>query len=348
MRKRNNPVRLALLLALAGMASACSEFLPEELDSFDKDVAFSQTLYRPTLGRTTVFSNNFNAGNSTRPLTFTILDVRHADGTPAPELTEYYPVQVWQTPYLGTERSVAEIEAKRTTENRPLLQIRQHSGEIVVRSEARSEFVRVDPDEGYEFDVRAENSGGFKDFAGLRLIPTRENDYEPVTRDAATGFITEDFIHPSTVRNMYREGFTGFFGQLAADDINVYFHRSEADVDSVPTLTFRFLDKDYRPIAPRLFAGTDWANLVHGFNMTMNDELVRYQVAYPIPLITLPTRFTDAKGERAHVVFAYDRIVRNGQRLTASMALDFSIYTPGHWEILFVFTGGTPEFKDNE
>lgn len=178
MRKRNNPVRLAALLALAGMASACSEFLPEELDSFDKDVAFSQTLYRPTLGRTTVFSNNFNAGNSTRPLTFTILDVRHADGTPAPELTEYYPVQVWQTPYLGTERSVAEIEAKRTTENRPLLQVRQHSGEIVVRSEARSEFVRVDPDEGYEFDVRAENSGGFKDFAGLRLItlPTRFTD----------------------------------------------------------------------------------------------------------------------------------------------------------------------------
>lgn len=337
----------ALILAALAQSSCVNNFLPEEQDAFDKDAVFSTTTYKPTLGRTTVFTDNFNAGNSTIPLTFCILDVRHADGTPAPELTTNYPVKAWIKPYLGTETSLEEIEAKRTTEYRPLLQIRKHSGEIVMEAEATSDFVKVSPDEGYVFDVRAENSGGYKEFADLKLQPVRESDYEPTTIDENTGFVTDDYVYPNTVTNMFKEGTSGYNGMLRTDDIKVYFRRNYEDDDPAPTLTFRFLSKDYKPINPAKFNQTDWKSLIHGFNMKMTDEYVKYQVAYPIPLITLPTKYTDAKGEKEHVSFTFDRIYRNNTRLTATMSFDFAIYKEADWEIIFVFEGGTPDFNDN-
>lgn len=337
----------ACLLVSMAQTSCVKEFLPDEQDAFDKDAAFSTTLYKPTLGRTTVFTDNFNAGNSTIPLTFSILDVRHADGTPAPELTTNYPVKAWVKPYLGTEKSLEEIEAKRTTEYRPLLQIRKHSGEIVMESEANSSFVKVSPDEGYVFDVRAENSGGYKEYAGLKLQPIRESDYEPTTIDENTGFVTDDYVHPTTLTNMFKEGQSGYMGMLRADDVKVYFRRNYDDDDPAPTLTFRFLSKDFQPISPAKFNRTDWKNLIHGFNMKMTDEYVKYQVAYPIPLITLPTKYTDKTGEKEHVAFSFDRIYRNNTRLTATMSFDFAIYKEADWEIIFVFEGGNPDFTDN-
>ena len=84
--------------------------------------------------------------------------VRH-DGSEAPELTNEFPVRVWKSPYLGTETSLEEIEAKRGYENRSLLQVRKHSGEVILWANARSSFVKCDPDSGYIFDIRAVNSG---------------------------------------------------------------------------------------------------------------------------------------------------------------------------------------------
>ena len=50
----------------------------------------------------------------------------HYDGSPAPELEEYYPVRVWKKPYLGTEKSIEEINAKRGTEYRRLFDVRKN------------------------------------------------------------------------------------------------------------------------------------------------------------------------------------------------------------------------------
>ena len=338
---------LALMVAAMPQMSCVNNFLPEEQDAFDKDASFSTTTYKPTLGRTTVFTNNFNAGNSSIPLTFTMLDVRHADGSPAPELTTAYPVKAWTKPYLGTESSLEEIEAKRTTEYRPLLHIREHSGEVVVEAEANSSFVNVAPDDGYVFDVRVENSGGYKEFAGLKLQPVRESDYEPTTIDENTGFVTDDYIHPATMTNMFKEGTTSYLVLLKTDDVKVYFRRNYNDDDPATTLTFRFLSKDYKPIDPANFNRTDWKSLIHGFNMKQTSEYVKYQVAYPIPLVTVPSKYTNATGDKEHVVFSFDRIYRNNTRLTASMSLDFAIYKEADWEIIFVFEGGNPEFNDN-
>lgn len=330
--------------------SCIDKYVPEDLDAFDKDAAFTTTVYHPVLGRTNVISSNFSPGNSTQPLTFSVTSIIHKDGTPAPELTESFPVRVWKLPYSGTEKSLAEINAKRGYENRPLFQVRQHSGEIVMWENALSSFVKCAPDSGYVFNVKVENSGGWKEYTGLRLVPYRELDYETTDLSASesnNGIVTQDYVHPDNVVNMYKSGNTSSFGSMTPEDIQVYFREVEDDSTSTPSLTFRFMTQDYKPIAPKKFSGTDWANLIHGFNMKQTDEYVRYDVAYPIPLNTLPSKYTNTAGTKAHVVFKYDRLMYGTRRITASMSLDFAIYKEGHWEIIFVFAGGNPEFQDN-
>ena len=334
-------------IALAALNISCMDnYLPESLDSFDKDAAFSETQYTPRLGRTSVVSQNFNPGNSTLPMTFTITSITHADGSPAPELTDFFPVRVWKTPYLGTETTLAEIEAKRTYENRQLFQVREHSGEMVLWENAVSSFVKCSPDEGYVFDVHAENSGGYKDYTGLKLKPEREMDYEPNTTDD-NGFVTEDYVHPTDVSMMFKEGGAGGYATMQPEDVQIYFRRNYDNTDKENTLTFRFLKQDYTPLNPANFKQTKWAELLHGFDMEMTDEYVRYKVAYPIPLNTIKTKYTNAAGDMAHIQFKYDRIYWNNYRITATMDFEFAIYKEGHWEIVFVFAGGNPEFRDN-
>lgn len=350
MKKRinNNIYAVTGLMALTLICQSCfDKFLPESLDSFDKDATFSIKKFEPILGRNTVEEGTFNAGNSTLPMTFTVTKIVRADGSPAPELTDVFPVRVWKTPYLGTETSLAEIEAKRTYENRPLFQVREHSGDFVMWANAFSSFVKCAPDEGYVFDVHVENSGGYRDYTGLELKPRREMDYEPNTVDEETGFITDDYVHPTDTENMSMEGGSGYFSGLTPEDIQIYFRRNYDNTDEENTLTFRFLKQDYTPINPSSFNQTDWNALVHGFDMEMTDEYVRYKVAYPIPLNTIPTQYTNAAGDKASVSFKYDRISYNNYRLTATLKFEFAIYTEGHWEIVFVFAGGNPEFRGN-
>lgn len=352
MKRRNKPYILAVLLALVLNVSCIDSYLPETLDAFDKDAAFTTTVYHPVLGRTSVVSNNFSPGNSTQPLTFTLTSVTHSDGSPAPELTELFPVLVWKTPYNGSEKSLEEINAKRGYENRSLFQIRQHSGELVFWSNARSSFVKCAPDSGYVFNVKVENSGGWKEYSGLKLIPYREMDYETNDRSASAdnnGIVTQDYVHPSSVTRMYKVGSSGssLFGSITTEDVQVYFREVNDDSSSTPSLTFRFMTQDYQPINPNKFNKTDWGNLIHGFNMKQTDEYVRYDVAYPIPLNTLPSKYTNQDGTKAHVSFKYDRLMYGTYRIAASMDLDFAIYKEGHWEIIFVFAGGNPEFRDN-
>ena len=133
-------------------------------------------------------SDNFSAGNSTSASTFTISRVVRHDGSEAPELTDEFPVRVWKSPLFGNRNFIEEIEAKRGYENRsPLLQVRKHSGEVILWAMHRSSFVKCDPDSGYIFDIRAVNSGGWKEYTGFRLIPKRERDYEPTNMDELTG-----------------------------------------------------------------------------------------------------------------------------------------------------------------
>ena len=152
---------IALLFSCVLLSISCvDKYLPDSLDAFDRDVNFTTKLYRPQLGKNTLMSDNFSSGNSTLPLTFEISRIVRADGSPAPELTEYFPVKVWKTPYMGTEKSIEEIEAKREIEYRTLFQVKKHSGEFMMWSNAESSFVQCAPSDGYIFDVLVKNSGG--------------------------------------------------------------------------------------------------------------------------------------------------------------------------------------------
>ena len=43
--------------------------------------------------------------------------------------------------------------------------------------------------DGYIFDVLVKNSGGYKTFTDMQLIPVRESDYEPSIYDPETGLV---------------------------------------------------------------------------------------------------------------------------------------------------------------
>jgi hypothetical protein len=340
----NKIVRFSVVsIGLLATFSCTDKFLPESLDSFDKEAGFTQKLYRPQLGKTSVMTNNFNGGNSTLPFTFELVDIKRFDGSEAPELTENFPVKVWQTPYLGTEKSIAEIEAKRITEYRPLFQIRKHSGEFVMWGNANSSFVRCAPDSAYIFDVLAKNSGGYAYTTRMQLIPTREVDYEPNTVDLESGMDTLGYQRPLFVNNV-RDATTGF--RMFTDNVKIYFRKNEEQNVQGHTLTFRFYQSDYTPIDPARFNLTKWEELIHGFDIEKTATYVRYKVAYPIPLFKSKTRYTNINGDRASITIKYNRIGVSGFREDSAMQFDFAIFKEGNWEILFVFDNKGPLFKD--
>lgn len=340
MKNKINLLRICLTLLTGSIAlSACKKNLPDERLSIANDSQYTQYLYQPVLGRNTLFTNNFQYGNSSRPLDFKIVNMRSFNGEPAPELTNNYPVTVWKTAYDGTEKSLAEIEAKRTTENHPLFEVRPHSGEFMMWAAANSNMVKAQPDSGYVFDVEMSNSGGRKYYQNFRLRPLRERPYEPSNLDPVTGQGTSVSVNPTSVF------ITGERGQLlnTRDDVQVLFKKA----GNGNSITFKFADTLSNPIDPNKFAATDWANLVHGFNMVKDATKVKYEVAYPIPCSAYPTKYTTLSGDQARVVFRFNRQAFGNIQQQCYLAFNFNIYQKGDWEITFWFKRDKPKF-DND
>lgn len=239
-----------LLLGVAATIGACKKNLPDARLSLGSDSQFTTTLYQPVLGRSTLFSDNFSVASSSQPLTFKIVNMRRFSGDAAPELNENFPVQVWKQPYLGDEKSLAEIEAKRTTENHPLFEIREHSGQFLMWAQAKSDFVKAAPDSGYVFDVEMSNSGGRRYFRNFKLQPFRERAYEPSDLDPVTGQASSRVINPSVFSNIKGER-TGRY--LNASEVQVLFNKKNSTGNS---LTFKFVDTLFNAIDPNKFAAT--------------------------------------------------------------------------------------------
>ncbi|MCU7549415.1 DUF5007 domain-containing protein [Chitinophagaceae bacterium LB-8] len=339
---------IAMSLLCAGtvlLLSSCQKFLPAERETVGSDSQYTTDVYQPILGRTTNYTNNFYQGSTTYPSTFRVVNPRRRNGQPAPELTDVFPVLVWKTAYTGLEKSVEEIDAKREIQNRPLFEIGEHSGSFTMWAAAKSSFMRAQPDSGYLFDVELSNSGGRRYFRNLKLQPMRERPYEPSNYNASTGQPTSNGVTPSVVSSI--KGLTTD-RYLSYGDIEVYIRKViKQGVTPTNSLTFRFLDTLYNPIDPAKFATTDWDNLVHGFNKVMTNESVTYKVAYPIPAVALPTRFTTGDGKRAKVRFSYSRLGFGGATEKATLGLDFAIYEPGDWEIVFAFKSDNPKFVND-
>lgn len=335
--KINTFLTLTVAVLLLG---ACKKLLPTDKDAFNPDAGFTQTIYRPILGRTTVMSNNFDTQSSSLPLTFRIAAIRNSDGESAPEMLKPFDVLVWKKAYDGSEKSLAEIESKRTIEQHPLFEVRKHSGEFILWAEATSNIVKSLPDSGYVFDMEVSNSGGRKYYNNLRLQPYKERNYEPNSIDPLTGASTGGNISPLILDNFVGQ-VTG--GTLNPSDVNISFNR-KGDGNS---LSFKFLDTLQKEINPDKFKLTNWSKLVHGFNMLKTTTSVTYDIAYPIPCVVLPTPYTTTDGKQAAVTFSYDRIGFGGYRQVATMNFNFSIFKKGSWEIVIWFKRENPKFEDD-
>lgn len=341
---KRHPLALVYML-VAGMIlllSSCKKNLPDARLTLGNDAAFTTTTYEPVLGRNTLFTGNFNIGNSTlsQPLDFKIINLRRKNGDAAPELTENHPTLVWKQPYLGTEKSLEEIEAKRKIEYHPVFEIREHSGQFLMWAGALSTFVKVRPDSGYVFDVEVSNSGGRRYFRDFKLKPFRERAYEPSNVDPISGNATNASVNATIVNNIKGER---TLRNLGGNDVAVFFRK----IGTGKSITFKFLDSAQNVINPNIFALTKWETLVHGFNMKKTNTEVTYDVAYPIPLINYVTKYTNPAGNRARVVFRFERLGFGGIREEGNLGIDFSIFEEGSWEVIFQFRGENPKFSDN-
>lgn len=335
------------LLVLAG----CKKWLPEDLDYLSPQAVYTQTEFYPVLGRTTVYSRIFSTDNSNTPIHFEITNVRYkATGKPTNDLEKEVSTWVWKKAYTGNEKSVAEINAKRVKEKRPVWQVRETSGDFILWAGSDSTMLRTQPDSGYLFDVVASNSGSTRTYKDLILDPWFIQPYEPYDKDPYTGgpLYKANINDQSHLRPYHPHPLViNVIGDqtdepVESDSVNVYFYKT----GDGNTLTFKFLDNDSTLINPAMFNRTVWDSLVHGFNVKITDTSVSYDVAYPIPVVNYPTRFTTSNGAEAQVRFTYDRIGYGGRRQTAAIVFAFAIYQKGDWEVVFHFHGDNPKFRD--
>lgn len=344
MRKYNKYMAIAFA-AIVMLATGCKK-IPPLTEYLSENVSFATDTYRPVLGRNTLVLTQFNADGSTYPLTFELQNLRHADGSPAPELTNSVTVKDWITQYTGLETSLAEIEAKRKEVQKPFISIRPGSGDLVFAA-ASSQQIKSTPgrDSLYLFDIRVSNAtGASKVFTDRKLIPEKEIAYEPFAYARNTRLpLTESFqVYPpanttlitvprevrlTTSTNLYYTTDSLMQPYMSA----VYFRKT----GNGSSLTFRFLDKDSAAINPAKFSNTKWTELVHGFDMQMTAAYVKYQVAYPVPLSSLATKYT--LGGMARVLFEYPRRGFGNSLRNGVFGLNFSIYEPGDWEIVIHF-----------
>lgn len=339
------PLALALPLLWVG---GCKKMLPTDVDPFSPKATYTTTTFMPILGRTTVFTGIFNPDNSGLPFNFKIVNVRTADGHPSDAPTKKMPVLVWKKGYTGQEKTVAEIEAKREMEEHPLWEVRPKSGEFILWQMADSLLLKQQPDSGYLFDVEVRNSGGGKDFKNLRLMPYRMQAYSPYEFDQVTGIqktetdgnITQLFYNHPGLSNVISAATEKGIRPI---DTRVYFHK----VGDGNTLSFKFLDKDSAVIDPAKFNLTKWDELLHGFNKRQTPEKVTYDVAFPIPLVKLITKYTTGDGASAQVVFGYNRIGYGGIRQDAYISYAFNLYQKGDWEMVIHFTKDNPKFEND-
>ena len=336
---------LAIGLTAASCLTACKKWygVPSDSDFLSDQADYTTRSFSPTIGRTNLFSGAFNPDGSTQPLNFEIVNMRNSDGTPATAPLQSVPTLVWTAAYSGLETSIAEIEAKRHLENHPIWEVRK-SGQFILYPQANNSMLsnfQGSAKPGYIFDVKVSNGGGSRILKNLTLNPYRERPYDPSNLNALTGApaAATDSIYPTVL-----SGMVGVNTRLALINTNVYvYFKRTGDGNS---LTFKFLDPTKNPINPALFNTTKWATLVHGFNMQMTDTYVKYDVAYPIPLVVLPTKYTIADGTKASVEFSYTRLGFNGIRETGIMDFNFAIFRQGDWEIDFQFRNEIPRFQN--
>lgn len=354
-----------ILAGIAGLSlvmASCDDMynLPEEKDFISTNLTYTTQILEPTLGRTSIF-NPLSADNTTRPITFEIINPRYGDGRPATDFLQTALTYEWIAEYTGFETSLEEIESKRRLVEKPMFEV-DEGGRFILWETATNETVPPRPSDTLLltqdirfFDLKLSNSGGVRYIRDFQLIPWREIPYLPTDLNPYTGEIAPDPVNPLDSRKrayITPNWMDNVIGELTnvplvnnndKKDLVVYIRPFEGGNGN--KLRFVFLDKDEQPINPEEFNETRWDEMIHGFNRRITSEYVEYDVAYPIPVVNINTVY--ASGGRARATISYSRVGWGGVRTTATFGLDFTIFKKGDWEIVFHFRNDNPKF-DNE
>jgi hypothetical protein len=342
-----NLLQVVALGWLAFMLGGCyKNMVPDETDFFSNNMSYSRNTFPVNQGQANVYAFIFNADYSTQPLDFSIERVRHEDSSNAPELLKEITVKQWTKDYTGLEKTIAEIEAKRSEVKRPVLDIREHSGEIFFWNADTSQVKKGK----YWFDIRVRNKGGEKVFKNMLLEVRMARPYDPFEFDDANGarkaLDKGGITHPDVSGVVDRLNLN-----IPRDSVNVYFQKRGVRGN---TLTFKFFDKDSLPIKFSKFNTTKWDSLKYrsgmlgqdvtfGFNRKMNADstAVTYDITNPYPVLA------DVSGntEKAYIKFEYNR-VSFGRRYDASIGLNLAVYEPGEWDVIFKFKV-SPKFEND-
>lgn len=353
-----------LLLPALAICGGCKKLydLPKEKDYLSSNINFSNKIFEPILGRNTIMGS-FNSDHSTEPLTFEIVNARYGDGRPMTDLFQEASTFVWTGTYTGLEKSLDEIEAKRKVETHPLFEIRR-SGEFIMWASSTNQLITPRatdstnfPQDTRYFDLKVRNSGGEALIKDFQVRPWRERPYEPsndlniYTGGVApnpkdpTNTADRDYIRPFVYNVIGVQSEKNLVSNDDRKDVVTYIRRIGGG-EKIHRLRIKVLDKDSLPINPATFNETTWATMVHGFNMHMTDEYVEYDVAYPIPLVEIPTPYATG-GTRAKAELKYSRLGFGGSRVLAGFGIDFAIYQQGDWEIVFHFKTENPKFEND-
>lgn len=345
------------LLAL----SACKKMynLPDEKEYLNPSMSYSSQNLEPILGRTNLMGS-FNSANSSLPLTFEIVNARYGDGRPVTDLFQTKSTYVWVDAYDGTETSLEAIEAKLKLEDHPLFEVRP-SGQFIMWASATEDLVAPRPKDSSNlvqdirfFDLKISNSGGETLIRDFQVRPWLERAYEPSTDiNPYTGGPAPDPADPlnPAKQNYIRPALSNVIGVQSKRALVSTDQQKDviAFIREVPggtgnTIRVKVLDKDTIPINPSFFNETNWDLQVHGFNKTVTNEYVQYDVAYPIPLVDIPTKYTVNGNARFNL--RYSRRDLGGSRTIASIGLEFKIFKKGDWEVVFQFINDNPKFED--
>ncbi len=333
--------------------------LPDPKEYLSKNINYDNKIIEPVIGRYNIHGG-FKSDNSSFPLTFEIVNARYGDGRAVTDLFQKQQTYVWTAAYDGLEKSLAEIEAKRKLEEHSLFEVRS-SGEFILWASATNELIHPRPVDSTNlaqdtrfFDLKISNTGGTIVLKDFQLRPWRERPYSPdndinpytggINRDpvAKTDPTKRDYIRPRLDNVIGVKSQKALVSNDNIKDAVVYIRRFEGG--NGHTLRFKFLNTDSLPMNPALFNETKWDLLVHGFNKTMTNEYVQYDVAYPIPLTNVATSYTSGGNARAE--FKYSRHGFGGGLTTGMVGLDFKIFRAGDWEIVFHFKTDNPKFED--
>lgn len=319
------------------LASSCyKQLLPGEKPYFNNNCSFGQTEYTVYPDRTNTFYGVFNPANSTQPMKVEITNVSSTDGKPATALFTQVDVFQWNAYYSGLEKSVAEIEAKRTTAKRPAFDMRATSGDIIFWP---VDTAIVKPG-NYIFDVIASNEAGKKTFQKLKLYIKRPRPYEPWYFDDVTGVRTkngdkENYPRPnlSNVKDNQNNDIKN------EDAVIWYVWKGNAK----NTFSIKLFDKDSLPISLGKMNNTKWDSLRYysaaanlnvpiAFNRRFSEDstVVTYDRTNPYPIMA------DMYSERSGITLTYERKYF-GVRSVGSIGFSFALFRPGSWDIIVKF-----------